>query len=227
MMHHESTMKIGTDAVLLGAMVSVPSDGRLLDVGTGSGIIALMLAQRSLNCLIDAIDIDLPSIEQAHYNFQSSRWKLRLTAIHSSLQAYRPELSSNQYNLILSNPPFFSNSFKTIGERRNLARHTDSLSHAELVSNTVRLLHPKGIFAVIIPAGNFTELDNFCKSGGLKLTKLVRIIPVEGRETNRLIIEYQFETKEKPAETDFVIRRSDSQFTPEYKLLLKDFYLGL
>ena len=149
-------MKVGTDGVLLGAWcpLNIEKLGyRVLDVGTGSGLIALMLAQR-ITILgyslftIDSIDIDAKAVEQAIYNFEQSHWTKNLAAYQSSLQDWHSE---KKYDLIVSNPPYFQNSLKNPDAQRATARHTDTLTYKELVIHTAHLLHDDGILALILP----------------------------------------------------------------------------
>src|SRR5512133_2382473 len=121
-----STMKVGTDAVLLAAIVEIEGAGKILEIGTGSGVIALILAQRS-GARIDAIEIDRDSVSQAEENALNSPWKDRIDIIHSSLQEFATQ-SSNNYDLIITNPPYFSNSLKSSDKKRNISRHNDSLN---------------------------------------------------------------------------------------------------
>lgn len=223
--HHRSTMKTGTDAVLLGAWTSTRNTHRILDAGTGCGIISLMLAQRS-NAFIDALDIDLASAEEAAFNFSRSQWKHRLTAIHADLQDY-VQSSVFKYDLIVSNPPFFTSSFKTKHPRRNLARHTDTMNPGMILNAADTLLHPSGRLSIVLP---FNEGWLFVKQAGqagFGVNRLLHIIPVRGRRPNRMNIEFG---KQSPADEwtgEFVIREANGNFSPDYLALLKDYYLGL
>ncbi|MBL0096355.1 MAG: methyltransferase [Bacteroidetes bacterium] len=141
-------MKVGTYGVLLGAWVTVPDAGKILDIGTGTGLIALMMAQKS-NAFIDAIDIDLPSYEQAKENVLLSPWSDHVRVIHSALKDYKP---GYRYDLIVSNPPYFMDSYAATDEARNLARSASaSLSYDDLLNGVVRLLVNTGRFSVILP----------------------------------------------------------------------------
>jgi tRNA1Val (adenine37-N6)-methyltransferase len=147
-----SAMRLGTDSVLLGAWAPLhPGDTRVLDIGTGTGVVALMIAQRLCshgNISIDAIDIDLPSVEEAAHNFAISPWSGALRAIHTPLQEFLPE---EKYDLIVSNPPYFVDSLKAPSKRRSQTRHTDTLPHGDLIASAFSLLRAGGRMVVILP----------------------------------------------------------------------------
>lgn len=225
MMHHRSTMKVGTDAVMLGAWAEVEKAGHILDAGTGSGILALMAAQRNLLSTIHAIDVDAESVKEAAVNFGRSPWSNRLCARQADLRSYTPELKLS-YDLILSNPPFFENHIKTSDARRNLARHTDSLSFADLLGACSRLLSAKGRASMVLPWEAGRQIIQFAPSYGLWPSRILNIIPVEGREPNRMNLELNKLPGASLCESNFVIRNTSMQFTHEYRELLKDFYLG-
>jgi len=223
--HHRSTMKTGTDAVLLGAWTSTENTNRILDAGTGCGIIALMLAQRS-DAVIDALDIDLASTEEAAFNFSRSQWKHRLTAIHADLQEYRHS-AVFKYDLIVSNPPFFTSSFKTKHPRRNLARHTDTMNPEMILDVAETLLQSNGKLSLVLPSREGRLFIKQAEQAGFKVNRLLHIIPVRGRMPNRMNIEFG---KLSPADEltgEFVIRETNGNFTQEYITLLKNYYLGL
>ena len=162
--HDRCAMRVNTDAVLLGAWCPLPDEApepRILDIGTGSGVIALMLAQRCSSAHITAIDIDEPSVIQARENFLASPWPDRLTAQHISLQDFTLPLKGGRgdsYNLILSNPPYFRNALRNPDPRRSDARHTDTLSFDELCRCSAELLADDGILALVLPADAEAEI---------------------------------------------------------------------
>lgn len=227
MEHDASTMKIGTDAVVLGAWVKVPDEGLVLDVGTGSGILALMIAQRTKSCVINAIDIDNESVKQATTNFQRSRWSSRLTALTADFSTFGQDEVEGIYDLVISNPPFFTSVFKTKHSRKNLARHTDTLSHKDLIANSFSILNSAGMFAVVIPADLSQQFEKMAYDAGYSCQRKCMVIPVEGRDPNRLMYEFVKKSIEKPEFETFTIRLSNGSFTPAYSKLLSDFYLGL
>lgn len=193
-----SAMKLGTDSVLLGAWAPVHgSERRILDVGTGTGVVALMIAQRvpSLDGVrIDAIDIDLPSVEEASHNFGISPWSGALRAIHTPLQ----ELVAEPYDLIVSNPPYFVDSLKAPSARRSNTRHSDSLPHRDLIASAFSLLKQGGRMVVILPKDEGeafirdAELYHIGKSlsSRLQLTRLCKVSTVSRKPPKRYIMEF-------------------------------------
>lgn len=218
-----SAMKVGTDAVLLGSWVDVENAKSILDIGTGSGVIALMLAQRS-KANITGIDIQKQSIDNAQCNFENSPWPERLTSIHSSIQDYTKTCAS-KFDMIVSNPPFFTNSLLSSSESKSLAKHNNELPYRELVQNAYQLLEDNGRFAVIIPS---TELINFnleATRAGFYTIKKLKIFPVEGKPLNRLIMSLSKQAKPIQQLSELTIRNKHKHFTEEYKKLTKDYYL--
>lgn len=221
--HHRSTMKVGTDAVLLGRWVEVNPDDYVLDIGTGCGIMPLMLAQKGAR-KIDAVDLDMSSVEEARVNFSASQWRDKLCVYNADIRLFA---SFEKYDLIISNPPFFINSFKSETERKNLARHTDdSLSFAELCASASRLLKDDGRFAVVLPLTESVEFLKEAEKIGLYPCKRMEIVPMEGKEPNRVNLELIKSKSETVTTESFVIRGTDGKFTAQYGDFLKDFYLG-
>ncbi len=186
--HDRCAMKVGTDGVLLGAWAGQtlsPTDKAfpVLDIGTGSGLVALMLAQRFPQARITALDIEPSAVEQAQYNFAHSPWPERLTAVQSSLQSFRQTTDSTNpapdspalFRLIVSNPPYFQNSLKNPDKLRELARHTDSLSYSDLVSHTARLLAPGGVGAYILPAEAEPEILSLLQTHSLSPLRILEV----------------------------------------------------
>ncbi|MCD4678977.1 MAG: methyltransferase [Bacteroidales bacterium] len=221
------TMKVGTDAVLLGCWVNPTSAQYILDIGTGSGVIALMMAQRS-NALIDGIDIDPPSIEQARQNIANSKWGGRMNIINKSLQKYCKN-HSNKYDLIVTNPPFFSNSLRSPKENRNISRHNDKLNFDELIFSVKKLLDQDGRFCLILPENESEVFKDKAIINGLFPLRNLNIYPKKERAVKRILSEYCL-TRPSLEGTDrdlsvLMIRNDDNTFTEEYQELTKDFYL--
>jgi tRNA1Val (adenine37-N6)-methyltransferase len=223
LMHHRSTMKVGTDAMLLASWVETEGVKRILEIGCGCGIISLILAQRC-QAEIDAIDIDLASVEEATINFGFSPWSERLHCYHTDIRQFT---SDSPYDLIISNPPFFTSTFKTEKPRRNLARHEDSLPFQDLIDSAKRLLTHSGHFALVLPDNEAAKFIPLAESKEFFLRKLLNIIPIEGRKPNRLNMVFSQQKADNLIIENFTIRNSENQFTEQYKLMLKDFYLGL
>jgi tRNA1Val (adenine37-N6)-methyltransferase len=218
-----STMKVGTDAVLLGALTNVSNARTILEIGTGSGVIALILAQRS-GAMIDAVEIDEESAGQATENARSSNWHERINIIHDSLQDFTTKVSK-KYDLIVSNPPFFSCSLKSPYKKRNLSRHDDELSYEELIDCSSQLLAPGASLWVILPVNESEVFTRIALKAGLFPSYRMIIIPKEGRKAHRCIIEFNESVTGSPKEKTLVILDVNGKHTAEYKALTKDFYI--
>ncbi|OFY82670.1 MAG: hypothetical protein A3F72_02315 [Bacteroidetes bacterium RIFCSPLOWO2_12_FULL_35_15] len=217
-------MKVGTDAVLLGSWVNALNSKTILDIGTGTGIIALMLAQKS-GARIDAIDIDNNAFEQARENINSCNWKDRITAHHISLQQFALE-NSQKYDLIVSNPPYFVDSSKAIEESRSNARHTDQLGYSELLDGVLKLLNPNGKFHIILPTKEGESFRELAEENKFYLTKLTRVITRADKPEKRLLMRFEF-IRRTFSESSIVIEKDERHsYTDEYKELTKDYYLA-
>jgi tRNA1Val (adenine37-N6)-methyltransferase len=217
-------MKVGTDGVLLGAWTEPGDASVMLDVGTGTGLIAIMLAQRS-KAVIHAIEIEPHASHQAMENVQKCPWKDRITATHSSFQDFSKD-SNTKYDLIVTNPPFFSNSLKTPHGGRNLARHNDILPPDDLLAGVDRLLGPKGRFCLIMP---YVDSSLFLVDAALYHLYCVRKAHVKatpGKKVTRVLMELGRE-RCKIQEEDIVIQESEGVYAAKFKTLTKDFYLFL
>jgi len=217
-------MKVGVDAVLLGASINVNNAKTILDIGTGTGIIALMLAQKS-KALIDAVEIDNDAYEQAKINIDNAPWQSRMKVHHCSIQDYC--LSSNsKYDLIVSNPPFFINSFKAPDANRQIARHTDLLSQEDLISSVIHFLAKDGRFCLILPYNEAILFKNKAANHLLYCNKTTYVQPKENKSSHRLLMEYSFNNKNL-MENKLVIEEAQRHhYTDAYKELTKDYYLA-
>lgn len=221
--HHRSTMKVGTDAILLGRWVEVRPEDVVLDIGTGCGLLPLMLAQKGVG-QVDAVDIDLASVKEATVNFKASQWRDQLKAYCTDIVDFQTE---KQYDLIVSNPPFFNRFSKCDSERKSRARHNDAgLSYETLCKVVCRWLKPDGRFVVVLPADMSAEFLKVAGKLGLFLYKKLNIIPIMGKEPNRVNLELGFGKADEIQEASFVIRGADNRITEQYKDFLKDYYLG-
>jgi len=220
-------MKIGTDAVLLGAWCPINNNPfSILDIGAGTGILSLMLAQRSNAQQIDAIEIEENAYEQCVENFEASHWGDRLFCYHASLNDFINE-PEDQYDIIISNPPFYSEDYKTDNSQRDLARFQDALPFEELVKATTLLLSENGIFAVIIPFKEENRLLNLCAQAELFPIKMTR---VKGTPTGPIIRSLlAFKRYELPvlSANELVIESSRHMYTEAYTKLTRDFYLKM
>ena len=219
-------MKIGTDAVLLGAWTTVENYlNSILDIGAGTGVLALMLAQRSDAALIDAIEIDADAYEQCVENFENSQWRDRLFCYHASLLEFTEEID-DEYDLILSNPPFYSEDYKSQKTQRDLARFQDAMPFEHLLESVSKLLSENGMFSVVIPFKE--EKDFICLASKYKLYTN-RILHVKGKsksEIKRSLIEFSFHRKDLITE-ELIIETERHKYTKDYINLTKDFYLKM
>jgi tRNA1Val (adenine37-N6)-methyltransferase len=220
-----STMRVGTDAVLLGCWAEPGPARSILEIGTGCGVIALMMAQRT-QCRIDAIDIDAESIEQARGNFLDSPWKDNLNAVCVSLQDIVAS-SGRKYDLIVANPPFFTGSLKPPDARRTTARHTTRLSPEELLAGVRHLLSNDGSFCVILPATEGMKFIATAEQEGLLHQRLMKVSPKVGKPVNRLLCMFTRHHCGKPVSEDLMIRQEDGNFTNEYIAFTHEYYFSL
>jgi tRNA1Val (adenine37-N6)-methyltransferase len=214
--------KVGTDGVLLGASADVSSAKMILDVGTGTGLIAIMAAQRS-NATITAIEPDRESFLQASLNVRNCRWSDRITVENVSLQQFETD---SRYDLIIANPPYFTDSLKNPDPVRAASRHNFNLNNDDLLSGVKRLLAEYGIFQVIMPYSEGMILIAEAADCGLYCNALLKIRPLPTSEIRRIIITFSGERK-KPSEKILTIEHGRRhEFTEEYIKLTREFYPG-
>lgn len=221
--HDQCAMKVGTDGVLLGSWVRTDGVGRLLDVGTGTGLIALMLAQRS-RAVIDAIDLDADACRQAEGNVLASPFADRIQIHPLSLHAYAAE-SAGGYDLIVSNPPYFNRSLKCANEQRTLARHNDSLHLDSLLADCCRLLAPAGRIALVLPSDQEKELLIRAAENRLLVVRRTDVLPTPTSLPKRLLVELSSASLLIAPFTRLVLEVARHQYTADYKDLTKDYYL--
>jgi tRNA1Val (adenine37-N6)-methyltransferase len=222
--HHRSTMKVGTDAILLGRWTDVKPTDVVLDIGTGCGLLPLMLSQKGV-AHVDAVDIDKASIDEATINFEASQWRDHLKTFCVDIVDFQTD---KKYDLIISNPPYFNRFSKCDSERKSRARHNDAgLSYATICQEVGRLMRPDGRFSLVLPADVSMEFLDTAERYGLYLHKRMTIVPIAGKEPNRVNLELGFEKSDNIFEETFVIRDADKRFTAQYNEFLKDYYLGL
>jgi tRNA1Val (adenine37-N6)-methyltransferase len=217
-------MKVGTDAVLLGSWVNASNAKTILDIGTGTGIISLMLAQKS-PARIDAIDIDLNAFIQATENVNDCIWKDRIEVHHISLQQFAKE-SDHKYDLIVSNPPYFVDSTKASEESRTNARHTDQLPFKDLLDGVLKLLSPTGKFYVILPTKESELFKEDAEKHKLFLTKVTKVITRTDKPEKRLLMRFEFIQRAFSEDSITIEKDERHSYTDEYKELTKDYYLA-
>ncbi|MBL7830248.1 MAG: methyltransferase [Saprospiraceae bacterium] len=221
----KATMKIGTDGVMLGAWADVKSNDEILDIGTGTGLIALMLAQRSQQASVHAVEIEQEAFEQASENFDLCLWHDRLRCFNMSIQDFA-EATSQKYDLIVCNPPFFTGGTLSDNHERSLVRHTIKLPHGDLLLSVRKLLKKNGRFCVILPYLEGLRFKEMAQSNGLFCNKVLGTKPSLLKPVERLLMEFsylanQYEYKE------LTIRNERQEWSSEYINLTKEFYINL
>jgi tRNA1Val (adenine37-N6)-methyltransferase len=223
----QTAMKIGTDGVLLGAWTPLENNPKsVLDIGTGTGIIALMLAQRSEAEQIDALEIDESAYEQAVENFENSPWGDRLFCFHAGLDEFVDD-PEDEYDLIVSNPPFFSEDYRSDNEQRDLARFQEAMPFEELVEAADLLLSENGIFSVIIPFNKEDRFIELCAEVELFPIKITRVKGTKNTKIIRSLLAFKRYELAVLTADELVIEISRHEYTPEYISLTKDFYLKM
>jgi tRNA1Val (adenine37-N6)-methyltransferase len=220
----QSAMKVGMDGVLLGAWTDPSGAERILDIGAGTGLIALMMAQKNNVAQIDAIEVDPEAFNEAVLNCQLSPWNGRIKLELCNFQEFS-ERTSMKYDLIVSNPPFFTNGVKAPLENRAQARHSDSLPLEVLISGATNMLTEKGRIALVLPIESLPEMGVLADSNKLFISRLCRIKPNPIKPEFRILIEltnFECATQESELMIEF---EKHHDYTPEYKELTRDFYL--
>lgn len=220
-------MKVNTDGVLLGAWMSIPEGAvRLLDIGAGTGVISLVAAQRRSavqdHFLIDSVEIERDSYEESLYNFNSSPWSDHLSCFHTSIQSFCGE-SSQKYDLIFTNPPYFSDSLKSPHSKKNSARHNDTLSYQDLIQSSAILLADEGIFSVIIPSEQCDLFTSIAEHFRLNLIRRCDLFYLKGGRCKRKMMEFSY--KKTPLMEECLVVMDKNKYTQEYKTLMSPFYI--
>jgi len=221
-LNDRTAMKVGTDGVLLGAWCPVAGARHVLDVGTGCGVIALMIAQRNHEAVITGIDIDHDAVQEATLNFERSPWSDRLTAVEGNFN----DMSTSGFDVIVSNPPFFTDGVLPAGDARIAARHTQSLTYRQLIEGAARLLSSHGALALISPTDAEGEIIEAATFATLPVRQVTHVIPVDGALPKRTL--WLLTPRDIAYHEDTVtIANRDGTFTQEYIELTGDFYLKM
>jgi len=218
-------MKVGTDGVLLGAWINVQGAGRIIDVGTGSGLIAIMMAQRC-DAVIDAVEVDPDACSQARENAAACRWNERITIHHDAIQHFADE-TTVLYQLVVSNPPYFLNSLKPPSTLRSQARHNTTLNYQSLLHCASQLLAPEGRLAVILPADAGTRFTELAFFHGMHPVRQTMARPRPDRDYSRCMAEFS-RNRDQPCDNqEIIIRNQDGkEYTYGYRTLTKAYYLN-
>ncbi len=222
-----SAMKVGTDGVLLGAWADIKNAKSLLDIGTGTGLIAIMLAQRSQhNTIIEAVEIDNSSYQQAAINIADCPWANQIEVFHASFQDFIRQ-ARTKYDAIVSNPPYFINSLKANTDARSAARHADGLPFEDLIEGAKSLLNTNGKFSLILPVTEGDYFIRLARIAGFSLAKRIEILPNPGKPAKRLLIELSL-IDAKTNEGQLCIENGERHvYSSEYMKLCKEFYLKM
>lgn len=217
-----SAMKVGTDAMLLGCLVASKNPANVLDIGTGTGVLALMLAQRFSNATITAIEIDPPAYLEAETNFKNSVWSQRLKILNLDFLQFK---SVALFDCIVSNPPYYQTRLENQDVRKSQARHESALPMNSMLSRVEALLHPEGSFWMIVPNEIVEVWKKAAHVHGLNLSTSIAITGKEGGSTKRNILEFR-KTVSHLKEPRFVVRNTDNSYTEEYIELTKGFHFN-
>lgn len=218
-------MKIGTDAVLLGTWADAPDPSRILDIGTGTGILALMLAQRFPGAVIDAVDVIPDAVEQARENFRSSPWADRINGHRSAIQEFQPR---DRYALIVTNPPFFRDGIKPDQSARAIARHDDNLSLADLAAAVNRLLTDNGILCVILPTEQATEFSQVAAEHNLFCSASTSVHPTPEKACKRCLMKFGRHAADSgESDSRLTVEIERHVYSPEFTAMARDFLLRL
>lgn len=216
-------MKVGTDGVALGAWASVKDTLTILDIGTGTGLIALMLAQRC-HALIHAIDIDEETCAQAKENISTSPFADQIRVWHNSFDTFTTS-NPMKYDLIISNPPYFNRSLKNPDAKRAIARHTDTLSFTDIIEKGKKMLTPQGRIALIIPFEQEKDLIDSTEKHQMFIIRQTNVFPTQEAKPKRILVELASTTPTLLIKNNLIIEISRHQYTEVFKTLTKDFYL--
>jgi tRNA1Val (adenine37-N6)-methyltransferase len=220
-----SAMKVGTDGVLLGAWADISGANRILDIGTGTGLIAMMIAQRTNSeAKIDAVEIESSAYQQAVNNLVNCPWNSKFNVFHLSFQEFC-QAANVKYDLIVSNPPYFLNGLKAKEESRTQARHADHLPFEDLLEGAYKLLAESGILSVILPVDEGEYFERLARLTGFYLKRKISVLPNPGKPAKRYLLEFCLQ-KCEPQFTELIVENGQRHvYSPEYIDLTKDFYL--
>jgi tRNA1Val (adenine37-N6)-methyltransferase len=216
----KSALKVNTDAVLLGALADFPKPGNILEIGTGTGVISLMLAQRFPEAKIQGVEIEEGAFSQTLGNFSNSPWADRLSVEHLAFQEFSPD---RKYELIVSNPPYFSNHLKTTNQARNIALHAESLTFQELAKGVSEALAPQGCFYAILPERQMEELIGHLLQMDIYASDMIRVYDRPAAQTLRMVAGFGFNKAGKVNERELFIKNTSSAYSEEYADVLRDF----
>jgi len=214
-------MKVGTDGVLLGAWTDLSEAKNILDIGTGSGLIALMLAQRKKDSHTIGIEMDSRAATQAQQNVEASIFNNQIEIKNIALNKFQSDF---KFNLIVSNPPFFTNSTPSPNKERNIARHTNSLSYKDLFSYSSKLISDEGQLSIIVPTVEVDRIRSIATENNFHLTRKTTVFPNKNKVSKRTLFQFS-KVKGNISETSLVLEKERHHYTSDALFLFKDFYL--
>ncbi len=218
----QSAMKVGVDSVLLGAWTQIGNSGKILDVGCGTGLLSLMMAQRS-SAMITGIDIDEGACREAKMNSEQSPWAERINILHMPFQQFARH-SNTPFDLVISNPPYFENSSKPGDLKRQSARHNDELPFNEFLEGCQQVLDPQGRIAVILPSGKAEDFSSLASGFGYFRNRMLMVSHFPDKACHRILME--FSQKKITCINETLVIQAEGQYTEDYRMLTGDFYLA-
>ncbi len=218
----KTAMKLSTDAVMLGAWIDAKKPKNILDIGTGTGILSIMSAQKFPLAHITAIEIDFDAFSEASENIANCKWNKQIKILNTDFFDFC-KTSKEKYDLIISNPPYFDNQLKPANKQKRIAKHSDTLPFDKMIAQVSRILAQTGMFSVIIPAGNAHLFTHLCAQNNLFLCRKTLIFPNEYKKANRVLL--QFSSRILPIKNNSIRIRQKLLYSNEYLKLTKDFYL--
>jgi tRNA1Val (adenine37-N6)-methyltransferase len=225
--HNECAMKVGTDGVLIGAWADVSKAQTILDIGTGTGLIAIMAAQKNKNAQIIGIDIDKSAVKQALKNVKLCAWNERLQIKHLSIQSFKEKYPTSHFDAIVSNPPFFKAGSKAPQHQRHIARHAAILSHVDLIQSVKQLLSSDGKFSLVLPTLEGKDFQLLALEYGLYLTRICKVHSKKNKPVERLLMEFQKRKSPLISENLIIQHEARNDWTDEYIRLTRAFYLKM
>lgn len=223
--HHNSTMKVGTDAILLSAWSDVTNTKSILDVGTGCGIIAMLMQVRS-DAKIDAVELDEKSLIEAKVNFSKLN-KKNISIFFDDFNDFKKKINNNKYDLIISNPPFFTDSILPEKKSKEIARHNTALNYSQLCSGVSKLLHENGRFYVVLPHNEASNFKIIAKKHNLHISKQQIVYPKKSKLPNRINMEFIKTPSAKIITEKIVIRNENNTHTDEYKRMVDKYLIRI
>lgn len=220
------SMKVGTDGVLLGAWANVEQAKRILDIGAGTGLIAVMLGQRNAEAEIHAVEIDDLAFVQAQENMQNAPWANRLSVFHQSIQDFST-IPTAPYDLIVSNPPFFSGGTFSFNQDRNSVRHTVKLPHGDMLRAVQKLLAKDGKFCVILPFVEGLRFQELAASFHFYCTRVTEVLPRANKSVERLLMQFELESSAPQWDQLIIQHEGQNEWTEAYQDLTRAFYLKM